>query len=91
MTGCTSVDLRVAAKSRKRRADRRLAGNGPVLLGNVAAGALAPPGRDDDSRNHAHHGRSARDSGNALAHVPGNVRTRLRSLADSPHGGASAD
>jgi hypothetical protein len=49
------VDLRVTEKGEKGRANDRLAGNGPVLLGHLAASAMAPPSCDNDSRNPACH------------------------------------
>jgi hypothetical protein len=48
------IDLRMTTKRRKGRADRGRAGEDPVLLWDVAAGALTPACRNDYSRNDAH-------------------------------------
>ena len=48
------IDMPVARKRGKRRADDGCAGNGPILLGDVAADALAPASRNDHCRNDPH-------------------------------------
>ena len=44
------VDFRVYEERGKGRADHRLAGDLPILLGHFAASAKPAPGRDDNSR-----------------------------------------
>jgi hypothetical protein len=45
------IDLWMRQKRTQSRADDRLSGDGPVLLGDFTAGAMAAPGCDNDSRN----------------------------------------
>jgi hypothetical protein len=48
-------NLGVASERGQARADYRLAGQDPVLLGFSPAGAQAAPGRDHNRCNHARH------------------------------------
>ena len=45
------IDLRMRQKRRRVGRIDRLPGDGPILLGNLTAGALAAPGCDNDRRN----------------------------------------
>jgi hypothetical protein len=80
------ADLLVREEGNQGRADDRLAGNAPILLGYLAAGAISPPGCDNHSRNPTRHEKdSARDFGIALAHVP---QMCERNSASGPHFGS---
>src|SRR5579862_7215666 len=49
------ADLRVAEEGAQSRTNHRLAGDIAILFGNIAAGAFAASGCDDDSSHHARH------------------------------------
>ena len=48
-------DPGVSEEGEQSRANDRLAGDLPILFGNIAAGALATPARNNDRRDPARH------------------------------------
>jgi hypothetical protein len=53
--GLNHRNLGMAGERSQARADHRLAGQDPVLLGLSSACTQAAPGRDHNRCNHAHH------------------------------------